>query len=433
MKKQVNPVITAIVLILALGAVLFVYTKGLLGKKPGPEGDMKGGGMEGAADPPIGLERVTVGTLAGWSAPGHVDGAGWDAKFNGPSGIALAPDGSLYVSDSRNHRIRHITPDGAVTTAAGSGPTDSLQGGYVDGPAEQAQFFSPAGLDVRADGAVCIADTGNHRIRMLKDGVVTTVAGTSTPADEFGIEEGGYRDGPVAEAVLMYPVDVSVTGIGALLVADLGNHAIRRVMNGTVTTETTQTTAPTGVLGSPHELLSATLYTGPTIVADLEGESLLEAVRGAAAPISLTGHVPTQPAGIDRLPDGSLIVVDTHWHAVFAVNASGKSTLLAGIMPEGGGMPGTKDGNGSSALFTTPCAVVARGWTAYVADFGNNCIRTLEIPPDWATPPPTPEPDPRWGGRPSGGGGGKGGKGGKGGGGRGPGQRPRRDGDRSAD
>ena len=396
MKKQVNPVVTAIALLLALGAVLFVYTKGLLGKKEAPAGDMQGGGPAMVAPPPVGLASVTVETLAGWSAPGLVDGKGWDAKFNGPSGIAVARDGSAYVSDSRNHRIRHITPDGVVTTVAGSGPVDCLRGGFADGLAAEARFSNPTGLAVGFDGSVYIADTGNHRIRKLKDGIVTTLAGAATPIDALGFESGGYVDGLAGDALFKHPSDVEAIGADSLMIADLGNHAMRQVLRDTVRTETTGLVAPTSLLGSRTDTAALDLT---FTIADPEAGALQQTAQGALTALTVSGHAPTRPAGVDRLPDGSLIVVDTYWHAIFAVAPSGKGTLLAGILPEAP-MPGVKDGTGSAGRFATPCAVATDGWTAYVADFGNNCVRKITIPPDWELPPPPPpEPSPRWEGR----------------------------------
>ena len=387
MKKQVNPVITAIVIIAALGAVLYVYTRGLLDRSEGGAEGGGGGPMAAEVIPLVGLRSVNVSTLAGWSAPGLVDGKGWDARFNGPSGIALAPDRSLYVSDSRNHRIRRVTPDGLVTTIAGSGPIDCMPGGYADGPADRARFFNPTGLVVGPDDALYIADTGNHRIRLLKDGVVQTVAGSATPQDELGFEQGGLRDGPTLEAQFTYPTDVTVTSDGALLVADAGNRAIRRLSGGVVTTVAESLGTPTGVIAPAGLGVRA---------ADPASGSLWAGPQGAAlAVMAVSGVAPRRPTAVNVLPDGGLVVVDAEWHAVFGVTSAGHGVLLAGVLMPGAPAPGVRDGTGDTALFAAPCAVAADGWTAYVAGFGNNCIRKIEIAPDWASPPPPPEPGPR--------------------------------------
>jgi DNA-binding beta-propeller fold protein YncE len=106
-----------------------------------------------------------VTTLAGAPEPGYADGQGAAARFNFPVGVAVDAEGNLYVADTANHRIRKITPDGKVTTLAGSG-----EPGDADGPAGEAQFRAPEGVAVGADGGdrggrfVIVADTGNHRI-----------------------------------------------------------------------------------------------------------------------------------------------------------------------------------------------------------------------------------------------------------------------------
>jgi DNA-binding beta-propeller fold protein YncE len=90
--------------------------------------------------------------------------------FRTPSGVALASDGTLYVADTGNHAIRRVMPNGQVTTLAGDGTP-----GYVDGPGAQARFNGPIGVAVAPDGRVLVADTYNDRIRVVDPaGNVTT-------------------------------------------------------------------------------------------------------------------------------------------------------------------------------------------------------------------------------------------------------------------
>lgn len=394
MKRQVPPVVTAIVLIIVLGAVLGLYTRGLLGTEQGEGGEM-GGAPEPpeAPPPPVGLSTVHVTTFAGYTRPGYADGNGWEAEFNGPSGIALAPDGSLYVADSRNHRLRRVTADGTTTTVAGSGPVDCLPGGFADGPAHQARLFNPTGLAVAADGTVYFADSGNHRIRALKDGVVTTVAGGPTEADELGMEEGGYRDGPADSALFRFPSDVALTRSGDILVSDLGNAAVRRIaQDGTVTT-----VAQFGGLGNPVSLVALDGQVEPLIVADAEAAALFGiGSAGRLSPRRFTGVVAKRPTAVCALPGGRLAVADAEWHTIHGVEPSGRSVLLAGILPPGP-HGNHADGTGADARFAAPCALVAAGNVLYVADFGNNCIRALTLPAVWAEPPPPGRsPRERW-------------------------------------
>ena len=145
MKKQLNPILTAAILIVVIGAVLGFYTKGLLGGKKAAGRGGGGGGPAAQAPPPEGLPTVTVTTLAGWVRPGFADGKGLQARFNGPSALAAGPDGSLYVCDSRNHRLRRVTPDGTTTTVAGSGPVDCRQSALPTGRRDKRGCSTRAG------------------------------------------------------------------------------------------------------------------------------------------------------------------------------------------------------------------------------------------------------------------------------------------------
>jgi sugar lactone lactonase YvrE len=103
-----------------------------------------------------------VTTLAGTGEPGHRDGPGLTAEFDVPIGIDVDAKSNVYVVDSGAHRIRRISPDGVVSTVAGSGSA-----GYTDGPVSEAEFWYPADIAVGPDGQLYIADWKNHRIRVI--------------------------------------------------------------------------------------------------------------------------------------------------------------------------------------------------------------------------------------------------------------------------
>lgn len=157
------------------------------------------------------------------------DGPLASAKFNEPTGLAIDAKGNLYVSDSGNQLIRYIDLTAkTVSTVAGS-PTVSYAksdlyalGDFVDGDAAQAKFDFPRGLAVTAEGGLLIADSLNHSIRYLKDGVVRTIAGEKDTAE-------GSVDGTERSAELHHPSDVAVLADGSLLVADAYNNKIRKI------------------------------------------------------------------------------------------------------------------------------------------------------------------------------------------------------------
>ena len=124
---------------------------------------------------------AAVTTIAGGAARGMKDGPALDAQFLVPSGLARTANGTLFISDPAAQRIRQMLPEGTVRTVAGSGALGrlglSVTGGYRDGPALEASFNQPAGMAVGPDGALYIADSFNACIRKLQNGVVTTVVG----------------------------------------------------------------------------------------------------------------------------------------------------------------------------------------------------------------------------------------------------------------
>lgn len=131
------------------------------------------------------IRRITtdgnVETIAG-STEGFADTDAHHAQFNTPSGIAIDRKGNLIVADTSNNRIRRIAADGKVTTLAGSGPA-----GHRDGPAAEAQFDGPIGIAIDKQDSVFVADAYNDRIRKISaDGMVTTVAGVNAPGFNDG-------------------------------------------------------------------------------------------------------------------------------------------------------------------------------------------------------------------------------------------------------
>lgn len=149
------------------------------------------------------------------------------ANFKRPTGIAAGENGSLYVADTATGLINKIDSAGKVTAFAGGI-------GCSDGELSEARFREPTGLCYK-DGALYVADTGNHRICKIENGIVTTIAGFRGAIAQDVAYDGGFVDGAVARAQLCSPQGIAVSN-GIIYVADTGNSAIRTISNGAVAT-----------------------------------------------------------------------------------------------------------------------------------------------------------------------------------------------------
>ncbi|MEN9232084.1 MAG: hypothetical protein Q6L68_14365, partial [Thermostichus sp. DG02_5_bins_236] len=119
---------------------------------------------------------------AGTGTAGYRDGLADQAQFDAPRGLLWDPKGGLWVADSGNHCLRYIDRQQQVTTFAGT-----CRAGYRDGDLAQAQFRVPFGLALGPDGSLYVADRGDHRIRRITaEGEVTTVAGTGQAGSADG-------------------------------------------------------------------------------------------------------------------------------------------------------------------------------------------------------------------------------------------------------
>ena len=261
-------------------------------------------------------------TIAGY-ARGFADGSGTAAAFDTPSGIALDRAGNLLVADTGNHAIRRVAPGGVVTTVAGVGAP-----GFRDGPADEAMFNAPVGVAVDGAGNVLVADTYNDRLRVITpSGMVRTLAGSGLP---------GLQDGPALDARFDTPAGVAVDGAGRVYVADTGNDAVRVL-------------SPSGVV-----------------------RTLSDAVTGEAVR-------PREPTGIvvesNAEPDGTTVWVTDATGRVLEIPRRSPARVLAGSSG------GFADGAGHDARFRGPTALALAGEAhLVVADAGNALLRSVAAP-----------------------------------------------------
>jgi sugar lactone lactonase YvrE len=284
------------------------------------------------------IRKVTlsgvVTTFAGSGIAGYADGAGTNAKFYNPRGIAADSFGNIYVGDESNHRIRKITSDGVVSTFAGGG--SGIQG-YADGTGTNAKFNCPMGVTINDGGNVYVADTDNHCIRIISSsGVVTTLAGSGTQ---------GFADGVGTNAKFCYPYGVALDAVGNVYVPDLYNHRIRKITpSGVVTT----------IAGSGSESVADgtgtnALFGQPTGIASDSFGNLYVASNHRIRKITLSPSLP-----------GPLPVCDSTWHHI-ALSYSGSSstnTLTAFI----DGVDVATSISVSYAISTSSTTTLRLGW-----------------------------------------------------------------------
>ena len=163
------------------------------------------------------ISSTVVSDFAGIGEAGKADGPALEfAKFRGPEGLLVTSTGDLLVADTKNHLIRLVS-EGIVSTLAGDGTNR-----FGDGP--NAKFNSPTGMCFSPQGDLVIVDTGNNRIRLLSNGVVNTIAGNGQTA---------FKDGAVSKSSFNFPTAAVWTRAGHLLIADGHNHRIRVIEDET--------------------------------------------------------------------------------------------------------------------------------------------------------------------------------------------------------
>jgi GT2 family glycosyltransferase/DNA-binding beta-propeller fold protein YncE len=262
------------------------------------------------------------------------------AQLDTPDGVAIAPDGDLIIADSHNDRIRRVDrPTGIIMTIAGSG-----ENGY-DGDeqsASDAALNTPSAVAAAANGDIYVADTLNYRIRMIeaKTGLIYTIAGDGAPGEGQDVGDGG----PAASAHLNMPSDVAIAANGDLYIADMHHNRVRKV---DARTHIITTIAGTGAWG----------YSGDD---------------GPATQARLSG--PAGVAVIDEPGNAVTIFIADYYNG--HVRAVGPDGIIRDLTDEGHEVFGAP----------TRLAYAPRRGFLYVADSLNDSIVPLIIPRKVAVP-----------------------------------------------
>ena len=268
---------------------------------------------------------VSDNGFAGDGGPAIQASVGWIA------GLDVGSDGTVFLADTDNHRIRAIDPDGNINTVAGM---SHLFGD--GGPAQQAVLFAPSGADIDSEGNLYVAEAENRVIRKIDpSGVITTFAGS-------GKDGSTGDDGPALAAKFRAPSDVAIGGDGSVFVADSSNFRVRKIfVDGTISAY-----AGRGSYGN-----------------DGDGGPATEARMRA-------------PSGIAIDSDGNLFIADSSSHVVRRVDPSGMISTFAGTGVRGfsgdGGPAAEAQLNSPTDVFTDASGNV------YITDFGNTRIRRVD-------------------------------------------------------
>lgn len=267
-----------------------------------------------------------VSTYAGNGTPGAIDGPLGAASFDEMNGITIDADGNLYIADSNNKKIRKITPQGMVSTYAGSG----LQGA-ANGAALMASFANPTGVTVDASGNMYVADQSSYVIKKISpSAIVYPFAGS--------VNVSNHLDGQGAGAQFVSPVDVKVDADGNVYTAEVGGYIRKITPSGSVNT----------IAGN-----------GTTNVTD--GPALLS---GFSGPLGLT---------LDAL--GNIYVADTYHNMIRKIDLAGNISTVAGNITSG-----NIDGVGKDARFFSPTNLtIDINGNLFVTDKYNNSIRRITL------------------------------------------------------
>jgi sugar lactone lactonase YvrE len=307
--------------------------------------------------------------VAGTGKAGHADGSLKKAQFHDPSGIAVGPEGELYVCDSGNDSIRKISPDGQVSTLFAKAGSNGIK------------LDTPTGIAVDALGNVFISDTGNSRIIHLSpDGSAEVFAGRSHAV-------GNVDDPDRGNARFNLPRGLTFDSTGILYVADFRNGAIRRIdtTTGEVTTAVASASGVSAVAVAPDgTIYYLATYAGSIVRISPNGERTVLANQkqtygdrsGPGAQAALRAA-----DGLILSADG-LVFTDTANNRVRALVLDSENTVVTLL---GNGNSGDDIGSGSETELSLPRAIAAVSDGYVIADTANHRILHLSNDPGGLT------------------------------------------------
>jgi len=336
---------------------------------------------------------ATIRTIAGTGAKGFSGDGGpaTQAQFDGPSGMALGPDGALYVCDTNNERIRRIAADGIVTTVAGNGTAGWSGDG---GPATAASLHEPWELRFDSAGNLLWVErlSAVVRERDAKTGIIRTVAGNG----QSGFSGDG---GPATQAELHEPHSLALDPQGNLFICDIHNQRVRRVdhVTGIITTFAGNGQRRPIAEGAAR---AGTALSGPRAAAfDADGQLWLvlrdgnQLLRfgsdGRIHVVAGTGKKGASgdggpalaatfagPKGLAIAPGGDVLIADTDNFAIRALDPrTGIITRIAGTGQKGDG----PDGDPLACALNRPHGILAgpKG-VIYIGDTDGNRVREVD-------------------------------------------------------
>ncbi len=235
------------------------------------------------------LKKNRVYTFAGSGEAELVDGSGKKSALNAPCALALGENGEIYVADAGNHAIRVLSANGKLTTLLGG------EEGCSVGAVDEVRLSYPSGICF-SDGVLYIADTGNHRILALEDGICRILAGAELEGD--AALEGDFLNGPAELAKFAFPTAIEARD-GAIYVCDGSNGVVRVIEDGYVTTLELDFIAPDILYELDGELYvvdgftrRASLLPEPTpeaVYSDVTDSDVTDAIRFVSANSLMTG------------------------------------------------------------------------------------------------------------------------------------------------